>query len=112
MDLKEVSISELKSEIESRKQEKREKRSIEFSKFMLLLILFFVFFVILFSAYEMHRTLDLSALPTLITTVAGFGGVSAGFYSWKARAENLSKSQERIENMRMESVGNTETGGF
>ncbi|MDO4720978.1 MAG: hypothetical protein Q4A78_09990 [Peptostreptococcaceae bacterium] len=106
MDLKDVSISELKSELESRRQE---KRSIEFSKFMLLLILLSVFFVIVFSAYEMHRTLDLSALPTLITTVAGFGGVSAGFYSWKARAENLSKSQERIESMRMESI---DTGGF
>lgn len=101
MDLKEVSISELKSEIESRKQEKREKRSIEFSKFMLLLILFFVFFVILFSAYEMHRTGDLDSLPTLIASVLSFGGVSSAFYAWKARGENISKSNERIEIMRI-----------
>ncbi|MDO4721453.1 MAG: hypothetical protein Q4A78_12375 [Peptostreptococcaceae bacterium] len=99
MDLKEVSISELKNEIESRKQE---KRSIEFSKLMLLLILLSVFFVILFSAYEMHRTGDLDSLPTLIASTLSFGGVSSAFYAWKARGENISKSNERIETLRME----------
>lgn len=102
MNLEEISTTQLRREIESRKQQKKEKRSIEFSKFMLLLILCSVFFVILFSAYEMHRTADLDSLPTLIASTLSFGGISSAFYAWKARGENISKSNERIEIMRME----------
>lgn len=100
MNLKDISVAELKSELESRKQE---KRSIEFSKLMLLLILCSVFFVIAFSAYEMHRTGDLDSMPTLIASTLSFGGVSSAFYAWKARGENISKSNERIETLRIES---------
>lgn len=78
------------------KKEKRNKRNKrkkkEFSKVIIFWVLLSVIGFIVFYSYEAHRLGDLSAVEYLTDILKYLAVVSVGGYFWKAKNENLMRT--------------------
>lgn len=67
------------------------KRKTETSKILLLSVIILTYAFTLFVCFMVYKTQDLSPLSYLIPAIFGLATTAVGFYSWKARKENLLK---------------------
>ena len=70
------------------------KKKFEFSKIIFVYIAIMFTIVIIFTMILMWVTKDTSAVAYLIPAVGGLMATTVGFYSWKAKAENVLKIQQ------------------
>ena len=70
------------------------KKKFEFSKIIFVYIAIMFTIVIIFTMVLMWVTQDTSAVAYLIPAVGGLMATTVGFYSWKAKAENVLKIQQ------------------
>lgn len=75
----------------------RHVRRMEFSKKIFVVVSLIGIFVVLFSAYMIWKTGDLTPLAYLIPATAAEVATGTGFYYAKARAENEIKLSQRKE---------------
>ena len=75
-----------------RKEDKKSRRKFEFSKLVLLAVLFTYF--VGFGVGLWAVTIDLSQLGVFLTYVGAPTATVIGFYSWKAKAENVVKIKQ------------------
>lgn len=67
------------------------------SKFIGMMAFFFIAVIVAFSMFEMHRSMDYSAMPQLIISAFGFASVYAGFYLTMAKIEHAEEEKTRRE---------------
>ena len=72
------------------------KKFTSMSKLLGFIIIVIVVIVICYSMYEMHRSQDLSSLPTLIGGVLAMLGSYIGFYINMAKAEHIEDKKNQI----------------
>lgn len=70
------------------------KKKLEFSKIIFVYIAVMFTIVIIFTMVLMWYTQDTSAVAYLIPAVGGLMATTVGFYSWKAKAENILKIKQ------------------
>ena len=84
------------------------KKKFEFSKAIFIYIAIMFTIVIIFSMVLMWVTKDTTAVAYLIPAVGGLMATTVGFYSWKAKAENILKiKQNTVNNIDAENITNT-----
>lgn len=74
------------------------KKKFEFSKAIFIYIAIMFTIVIIFSMVLMWATKDTTAVAYLIPAVGGLMATTVGFYSWKAKAENILKIKQNALN--------------
>ena len=80
-----------------RNKETKHARRMEFSKKIFVTVSMIGIFVVLFSAYMVWKTGDLTPLAYLIPATAAEVATGTGFYYAKAKAENEIKLSQRKE---------------
>lgn len=70
------------------------KKKLEFSKIIFVYIAVMFTIVMVFTMVLMWYTKDTGAVAYLIPAVGGLMATTVGFYSWKAKAENLLKIKQ------------------
>lgn len=73
------------------KKNNTNKRKTETSKVLLLSVIILTYAFTLFVCFMVYKTQDLSPLSYLIPSIFGLSTTAVGFYSWKAKKENLLK---------------------
>ncbi len=73
------------------------KKKFEFSKVIFVYIAVMFTIVIIFTMVLMWYTQDTQAVAYLIPAVGGLMATTVGFYSWKAKAENILKIKQTNE---------------
>ena len=71
-------------------------RFMAMSKLIGIAVFIFAATVIIYSMYEMHRTQDLSALPSLIGGILGIVASYIAFYINMAKAEHIEDKKNQI----------------
>lgn len=85
-----------KKTVVKQQKAKKPKRFTAMSKLIGIIVILIVIVVIAYSMFEMHKTQDLSSLPTLIGGVLAILGSYIGFYINMAKAEHIEDKKNQI----------------